>query len=389
MSLFPTNKEEILKRLDEGVTQIFQSDEYREYLKTMAKFYNYSCNNSLLIYLQRSDASLVAGYKAWQTHFGRYVRKGETAIRIFAPLFYKENVLDPSGRLVEVERIAFRTTSVFDISQTEGKDLPDPFAVREVDEHVEHFDVFSEAFRSIATVPISFKTIEGGAEGYFLKVDTEEEKKGIYINKGLSQMHQLEVIIHEITHSRLHDVLAKDDPLKKTRSQREIEAESVAYVVCTHFGVDTSGYSFGYVAGWSSSNPELLKQSLETVQKESSAIITEIEKNLEKYKDILLPEPVQAEYPDSPASKTEMPFDRAVLLLKPFLDRAHKLDPGQTDTPTCRALRSRLKQVLDVSDSKFRALAEHAQQAKGGEDFVRAVCDLSKYVKEREQENER
>lgn len=286
---------EITKMLEEGVHKVFESDNYKNYLNTMSKFHNYSMNNTLLIARQNPDATLVAGFKSWEKNFGRHVKKDEKGIKILAPSQYKKKVMvekvDPVSREImldtngnpvkeetEVKMTAYRIVSVFDVSQTEGKPLPQ-MGVAELTDNVNEYELFVEALKQSTSVPISFENISGAAKGYYNPVTAS-----IAIKAGMPESQTVKTMIHEIAHSILHnDIL--DEDAKKDRQTKEVEAESVAYTVCQHFGIDTSDYSFGYIAGWSSSKEtEELKQSLETIQKTASGLINDIERIMPQLK---------------------------------------------------------------------------------------------------------
>ncbi len=287
---------EITDRLEQGITELFDSERYREYLKVMSKFHNYSFRNTVLIAMQKPDASLVAGFSAWKNNFERNVMKGQKGIKIIAPSPYKikqemqkidphtqKPVIGKDGKPVteekEVTIPAYKVVSVFDVSQTEGKELPD-IAVDELTGDVDRYKDFFAALEKTSPVPIAFENIEGGSHGYY-----HLEDKRIAINEGMSELQTLKTAIHEIAHAKLHDIdlnAPKDEQQPHVdRRTREVEAESVAYTVCQHYGLDTSDYSFGYVAGWSSGR-ELseLKSSLETIRSAAAEIINSIDENL-------------------------------------------------------------------------------------------------------------
>ena len=287
---------EITDRLEQGIAELFDSERYREYLKVMSKFHNYSFRNTVLIAMQKPDASLVAGFSAWKNNFGRNVMKGQKGIKIIAPSPYKikqemqkidphtqKPVIGKDGKPVteekEVTIPAYKVVSVFDVSQTEGKELPD-IAVDELTGDVDRYKDFFAALEKTSPVPIAFENIEGGSHGYY-----HLEDKRIAINEGMSELQTLKTAIHEIAHAKLHDIdlnAPKDEQQPHVdRRTREVEAESVAYTVCQHYGLDTSDYSFGYVAGWSSGR-ELseLKSSLETIRSAAAEIINSIDENL-------------------------------------------------------------------------------------------------------------
>ncbi len=286
---------EITDKLEEGLKELFESEKYKSYLNTMSKFHNYSFNNTLLIARQKPDATLVAGYKAWQKNFDRHVNKGEKAIRILAPAPYKikkeRDKLDPvTGELlfdengmpqkenVEITIPAFRAVSVFDVSQTDGKPIPE-LETAELLQTVEGYEDFVKALMEVAPVPISFEDIPGESKGYF-----HTEDKRIAVQENMSESQTLKTMVHEVAHSLLHNKeLNKDiDAPVKDRNTKEVEAESIAYTVCQHFGIDTSDYSFGYIAGWSSGKEMTeLKASLDTIRRTASELITGIEGQLQ------------------------------------------------------------------------------------------------------------
>ena len=287
---------EITDRLEQGITELFDSERYREYLRVMSKFHNYSFNNTLLIAMQKPDASLVAGFSAWKNNFGRNVIKGQKGIKIIAPSPYKvkqemkkidphtqQPIIGKDGKPVTEEKEitipAYTVVSVFDVSQTEGKELPD-IAVDELTGDVERYRDFFAALEKTSPVPIGFEQIPGSSHGYY-----HLEDKRIAIQEGMSELQTLKTAIHEIAHAKLHDIdlnaPENEQQPRVDRRTREVEAESVAYTVCQHYGLDTSDYSFGYVAGWSSGR-ELseLKNSLETIRSAAAEIINSIDETL-------------------------------------------------------------------------------------------------------------
>ena len=286
---------EITDRLEQGIAELFDSERYKEYLKVMSKFHNYSFRNTVLIAMQKPDASLVAGFSAWKNNFERNVMKGQKGIKIIAPSPYKikqemqkidphtqKPIIGKDGKPVTEEKEitipAYKVVSVFDVSQTEGKELPD-IAVDELTGDVDRYKDFFAALEKTSPVPIAFENIGGGSHGYY-----HLEDKRIAINEGMSELQTLKTAIHEIAHAKLHDIdlnAPKDEQQPRVdRRTREVEAESVAYTVCQHYGLDTSDYSFGYVAGWSSGR-ELseLKSSLETIRSAAAEIINSIDAN--------------------------------------------------------------------------------------------------------------
>lgn len=264
---------EITEKLETGVKAIFASPEYRAYLEFMGKFYNYSAGNCMLIWMQKPDASLVAGYKSWLTKFNRQVRKGEKGITILAPIPHKfvKEVINQDGDTeeVEVSYTSFRAVSVFDISQTDGEAIPtNPYGCNEMTGTVEEYDELMKKLESISPVSIGFDNIQGGALGYFSHADNR-----IAIKVGMSEIQTVKTTIHEVAHAILHN---RDDGAEKDadRNTKEVEAESVAYTVCSMLGLDTSDYSFGYVAGWSTvKDAKELTASMEIIRKTAKEMI--------------------------------------------------------------------------------------------------------------------
>ena len=358
---------EITDKLEQGIKELFESERFKEYLRTMSKFYHYSFSNTLLIAMQKPEATYVAGYTSWQRNFDRQVMKGEKGIKILAPAPYKAKeerekidpstqkpVLDADGKpvteTVEVVRPAFKVVSVFDISQTDGKELPD-IIVDELSGSVENYAAFFEALKQESPAPIAFEDIPGGAKGYFSPVENR-----IAIQEGMSEIQTIKTAIHEIAHAKLHsidrpepeptwkivmisdggtkrdflsgfaseaeanaaaehegwrfvdenrfewrleveeDTSAAQD-MRKDRHTKEVEAESVAYTVCQRYGIETSDYSFGYIAGWSSDKEtKELKGSLETIRKTAAEMIDSIDAKLK----VLLAEKSQEQTQETP-----------------------------------------------------------------------------------------
>ena len=314
---------EITDKLEQGIKELFESERFKEYLRTMSKFYNYSFNNTLLIAMQKPEATYVAGYTSWQRNFDRQVMKGEKGIKILAPAPYKAQeerekidpltqkpVIGADGKAVtetvEVLRPAFKVVSVFDVSQTDGKELPD-IIVDELKGTVENYEAFFDALRQESPVPISFEDIPGGAKGFFSPVESR-----IAIQEGMSEIQTVKTAIHEIAHAKLHafkpDEKATPED-KKDRHTKEVEAESVAYTVCQRYGIETSDYSFGYIAGWSSGKEtKELKSSLDTIRKTAAEMIEGIDAKLK----VLLAEKAQ-----SAEMEVEAPVKEAVPEEKP------------------------------------------------------------------------
>ena len=292
---------EITDRLEQGVADIFSSDRYKEMLNMIAKFPEYSANNSLLILLQKPEAQLCQSYTGWK-NMERYVKKGEKGIKILAPTPYTvqkevpkldmngKQIVDKDGEPVmetkEFKVTGFKVVNTFDISQTEGKELPS-IGVDELTGNVHNYGELIQVLVDICPVPIAFEQIQGGAKGYYHQV---EER--IAIQEGMSEVQTVKTALHEMAHQKLHAHQEKDQ--KQTRNSKEVEAESVAYTVCQHYGIDTSDYSFSYVVGWSKGKetPEL-KASLETIRRTAAEIIHAIdakmqELRIDKDKDVVI-----------------------------------------------------------------------------------------------------
>jgi len=280
--------EEITKKLEQGIQELFESEKYERYLKVMSKLHNYSFNNSLLIAMQKPDATMVAGFTSWKKNFHRTVKKGEKGIRILAPSPYKVNKevdkIDPVTKQpmlgrngepikehVQLTIPAYKITTVFDVSQTEGEKIPE--IATALKDEVNDFEKMFQIIEKVSPVPIVLDQINSAANGYY-----DLEKKVIVIKKDMSEAQTLKTAVHEISHAKLHD---RDSGIeaKADRKTKEVEAESIAYTVCSHLGLDTSSYSFGYIAGWSS-DKELgeLKKSMNVIQHTASELITDIDK---------------------------------------------------------------------------------------------------------------
>ena len=308
---------EITDRLEQGITELFDSERYKEYLRVMSKFHNYSFNNTLLIAMQKPDASLIAGFSAWKNNFGRNVMKGQKGIKILAPSPFKikkemekidpqtqKAIIGKDGKPVTEEKEitipAFKVVSVFDVSQTEGREIPD-IAVNMLTGDVEHYKEVFAALEKTSPVPVGFEKIEGGAHGYY-----HLEDKRIALDEGMSELQTLKTLIHEIAHAKLHDIdlnaPLEDLENRPDRRTREVQAESIAYTVCQHYGLDTSDYSFGYVAGWSAGR-ELaeLKSSLETIRSTAAEIINSIDEHIAELQK------TQEQAQDAPREKAAMP----------------------------------------------------------------------------------
>lgn len=284
---YPTRAErlkEVTDKLEAGITEVFEGEQFADYLRTMSKFHRYSFGNIILISMQFPGASQVAGFQDWKNKFGRNVKKGEKGIRILAPCVFEaveeQEKPDPlSGQTMKERRRVsakrFKVVTVFDVSQTEGKELPEIVSVLTGD--VEQYEHVTGALKELSPVPVVFEDFPEEGYGYFSR-----EEGRVVVRPGMSQAQTLKTMIHEIAHAKLHSGPDEDIPStfegEKDRSAREVEAESVAYVVCQHFGVDTSDYTFGYVAEWSKGR-ELaeLKASLDTIRATAAGLIDGIE----------------------------------------------------------------------------------------------------------------
>lgn len=323
---------EITDQLEQGIRDLFESEKYKNYLNVMSRFHQYSVNNTILIAMQKPDATYVAGYTSWEKNFNRHVKRGEKGIRILAPSPYriKRDVdkIDPSTKQpvlgrdgkplreqVEVTIPAYKITTVFDVSQTEGRDLPE--ITSDLQNDVEGYQPFKEALEAISPVPIEMKPMEDGSHGYY-----HLEDKRIVIKEGMSQQQTLKTCIHEIAHAILHDQdTGKEKDHLPDQRTKEVEAESVAYTVCQHFGIDSSDYSFGYVAGWSSGKElEELKTSMNTIRSTASEIIDSIEKRLYKAKEETLEKAAERGKTDT---RTKVENTEPVLVMEEIKTKVH------------------------------------------------------------------
>ena len=276
-------------KLESGISHIFESNQYAEYLSAMSKFHRYSFGNVMLIYMQRPEATHVAGYNDWKNKFGRHVKAHEHGIRILAPSTHRRWVRQekrdpetnqpvygedgqPVMEWVKVQTVSYKAVTVFDISQTEGKELP-ALGVSELSGNVAEYERVVEALKSLSPLPVVFEAFPGNAKGYCSHVEQR-----IVVRPGMSQLQTIKTLVHEVAHAKLHippDVLNTERP---DRSTREVEAESVAYVVCQHFGIDTADYSFAYVATWSQGKElEVLKASIGRIHTLAAELIAGIE----------------------------------------------------------------------------------------------------------------
>ena len=303
----PTNRErlqQITAGIEQGIKELFESEKYMRYLSVMSRFHRYSVNNTMLIYMQKPDATLVAGYNKWKNQFERHVKKGEHGITIIAPTPFKKKIeeqkldpdtkapmLDADGKVImeerEVEIPMFRPVKVFDVSQTDGKPLPE--LASSLSGNVQNYEAFMEALRRSAPVPLSVEPMAANMDGYF-----SPDRQRIAIREGMSEVQTVSAAVHEIAHSKLHNYAKaqaeaaragdKEPPQKKDRNTEEVEAESISYAVCQYFGIQTGENSFGYIASWSHGKelPEL-RASLETINKAAGELIADIDRH---YKEI-------------------------------------------------------------------------------------------------------
>lgn len=319
---------EITDRIEAGIRDIFESgdmEKYRNYLRTMSRFHNYSLNNQALIHLQRPDATLVAGYNRWRDKFSRHVLRGEKGITIIAPTPYKKKIeqekldpdtklpiLDADGKIIteekEIEIPMFRPVKVFDYAQTDGKPLPERVAspVANLTGSVENYEAFMEALRRSSPVPVEVKPLSADVDGYF-----SPKSQSITLREGMSEVQTVSAAVHEIAHAKLHNYGLQQvaERRHKSRNTEEVEAESISFMVCAYFGIETGANSFGYVATWSK-NAELpeFRASLDTIGKTANGIITDVEKHFAevcKERGIELPKDTEYELVTIPPSRAD------------------------------------------------------------------------------------
>lgn len=386
-----TNRDEKMKeitdRLQAGLEELFNSEKYSEYLRVMSQFHHYSFNNTLLIAMQKPDATLVAGYHAWEKKFNRHVMKGEKGIQIIAPAPFKEKQeqekVDPeTGEVMlredgqpETEEVTivvprFKVSTVFDLSQTDGDPLPE-LGPGELTASVEKYDIFMNAIRSVAPVPIRFDEIRSGAKGYY-----DNANKEIVIQIGLSEMQTMKTAVHETAHAILHDKdIMQEQGIQKDQMTKEVEAESVAFVSLAHFELDTSDYSFPYIAGWSSGrDAKELKASLNTIRKASSEIIDGIEASVrEQMLERQVSEPTWDNLVGFVDEGDEVFRDE-----KPFIDHFYVVEDlevhGQLavkEYPTCEEA---LTAYFALPNNKLKALGiQNTNPLPGSLDFIHCV----------------
>ena len=367
----PTNRErlqEITAGIEQGIKELFESEKYMRYLSVMSKFHRYSVNNTMLIYMQKPEATLVAGFNKWKNQFARHVKKGEHGITIIAPTPYKKKIeemkrdpdthapiLDADGKAVmeekEIEIPMFRPVKVFDVSQTDGKPLPELSS--SLSGTVPHYEAFLEALRRSAPVPIEFEPMAANTDGYF-----SPDQQRIAIREGMSEVQTVSATVHEIAHSKLHNRQkmqetaaagdnAPDQPKPKDRRTEEVEAESISYAVCQYFGIQTGENSFGYIASWSKGKElKELRASLETINKTSCELINNIERHYKeicKERGIDLTAKQEPEQADIPQEALFLLNDATYLHIQPCdtgwdytlydKESMKELDGGQLDAP--------------------------------------------------------
>ena len=375
---------EITDRIEAGIRDIFESgdmEKYRNYLRTMSRFHNYSLNNQALIHLQRPDATYVAGYNRWRDKFSRHVLRGEKGITIIAPTPYKKKIeqekldpdtklpiLDADGKIVteekEIEIPMFRPVKVFDYAQTDGKPLPERVAspVANLTGSVENYEAFMEALRRSSPVPVEFKLLSADMDGYF-----SPKSQSITLREGMSEVQTVSAAVHEIAHAKLHNYGLQQaaERKHKSRNTEEVEAESISFMVCAYFGIETGANSFGYVATWSK-NAELpeFRASLDTISKTANGIITDVEKHFAevcKERGIELPKDTEYELVTIPPSRTDALAFAADYAA--FLRRDLNV-PDSADRPAAEAVADRL------------LAGENAELRKELEDFVKLADEI-------------
>ena len=375
---------EITDRIEAGIRDIFESgdmEKYRNYLRTMSRFHNYSLNNQALIHLQRPDATLVAGYNRWRDKFSRHVLRGEKGITIIAPTPYKKKIeqekldpdtklpiLDADGKIVteekEIEIPMFRPVKVFDYAQTDGKPLPERVAspVANLTGSVENYEAFMEALRRSSPVPVEVKPLSADVDGYF-----SPKSQSITLREGMSEVQTVSAAVHEIAHAKLHNYGLQQaaERRHKSRNTEEVEAESISFMVCAYFGIETGANSFGYVATWSK-NAELpeFRASLDTISKTANGIITDVEKHFAevcKERGIELPKDTEYELVTIPPSRADALAFAADYAA--FLRRDLNV-PDSAERPAAAAVADRL------------LAGEDAELRKELEDFVKLADEI-------------
>ena len=375
---------EITDRIEAGIRDIFESgdmEKYRNYLRTMSRFHNYSLNNQALIHLQRPDATFVAGYNRWRDKFSRHVLRGEKGITIIAPTPYKKKIeqekldpdtklpiLDADGKAIteekEIEIPMFRPVKVFDYAQTDGKPLPERVAspVANLTGNVENYGAFMEALRRSSPAPVEFKPLSAEMDGYF-----SPKSQSITLREGMSEVQTVSAAVHEIAHAKLHNYGLQQaaERKHKSRNTEEVEAESISFMVCAYFGIETGANSFGYVATWSK-NAELpeFRASLDTISKTANGIITDVEKHFAevcKERGIELPKDTEYELVTIPPSRADALTFAADYAA--FLRRDLNV-PDSADRPAAETVADRL------------LVCEGAELRKELEDFVKLADEI-------------
>ena len=375
---------DITDRIEAGIRDIFESgdmEKYRNYLRTMSRFHNYSLNNQALIHLQRPDATLVAGYNRWRDKFSRHVLRGEKGITIIAPTPYKKKIeqekldpdtklpiLDADGKIIteekEIEIPMFRPVKVFDYAQTDGKPLPERVAspVANLTGSVENYEAFMEALHRSSPVPVEFKPLSADMDGYF-----SPKSQSITLREGMSEVQTVSAAVHEIAHAKLHNYGLQQvaERKAKSRNAEEVEAESISFMVCAYFGIETGANSFGYVATWSK-NAELpeFRASLDTISKTANGIITDVEKHFAevcKERGIELPKDTEYELVTIPPSRADALAFAAEYAA--FLRRDLNV-PESAEGPTAASVADRL------------LAGEDAELRKELEDFVKLADEI-------------
>ena len=375
---------EITDRIEAGIRDIFESgdmEKYRNYLRTMSRFHNYSLNNQALIHLQRPDATLVAGYNRWRDKFSRHVLRGEKGITIIAPTPYKKKIeqekldpdtklpiLDADGKVIteekEIEIPMFRPVKVFDYAQTDGKPLPERVAspVANLTGSVENYAAFMEALRRSSPVPVEFKPLSADMDGYF-----SPKSQSITLREGMSEVQTVSAAVHEIAHAKLHNYALQQPEERRhtSRNTEEAEAESISFMGCAYFGIETGANSFGYVATWSK-NAELpeFRASLDTIGKTANGIITDVEKHFAevcKERGIELPKDTEYELVTIPPSRADALAFAADYAA--FLRRGLNV-PDSAEGPTAASVADRL------------LAGEDAELRKELEDFVKLADEI-------------
>ncbi len=375
---------EITDRIEAGIRDIFESgdmEKYRNYLRTMSRFHNYSLNNQALIHLQRPDATFVAGYNRWRDKFSRHALRGEKGITIIAPTPYKKKIeqekldpdtklpiLDADGKVIteekEIEIPMFRPVKVFDYAQTDGKPLPERVAspVANLTGNVENYEAFMEALRRSSPVPVEVKPLSADMDGYF-----SPKSQSITLREGMSEVQTVSAAVHEIAHAKLHNYGLQQAAERKAKSRNteEVEAESISFMVCAYFGIETGANSFGYVATWSK-NAELpeFRASLDTISKTANGIITDVEKHFAEIcreRGIELPKDTEYELVTIPPSRADALAFAADYAA--FLRRDLNV-PDSADRPAAEAVADRL------------LACEGAELRKELEDFVKLADEI-------------